>query len=386
MTDPVDPPDRGRPPDPGRSWARQVPLAVLAFVATLALLFGLASLVARSAPSSDPPSASIAGVIPTRPGASRSAVASLVPSATVAPSSRPASPSPSTPSSSPSVAASQPPVAPTRPPAPPTGTPDPVLVGAGDIADCDLTGDTATANLVAKIPGTVFTAGDNAYPDGSRSEFRDCYGPTWGRFLDRTKPAPGNHDHETQALAGYLGYFGAAAAPEGKPWYSYDLGTWHIVVLDSNCDFVGGCGRNSLQGRWLASDLAASAATCTMAIWHHPRWSSGGHGSDPDVGPFWDALSKAGADVVVNGHDHDYERFAPQDPDARSDPSHGIREFVVGTGGAALRSFAVGKANSQLRLATSHGIIRFDLRRDSYDWTFMPTTGSVTDSGRAPCH
>jgi hypothetical protein len=234
----------------------------------------------------------------------------------------------------------------------------------------------------------VFTAGDNAYPDGSRSEFRDCYGPTWGRFLDRTKPAPGNHDHETQGLAGYLGYFGAAAAPDGKPWYSYDLGTWHIVVLDSNCDFVGGCGRNSLQGRWLASDLAASAATCTMAIWHHPRWSSGGHGSDPDVGPFWDALSKAGADVVVNGHDHDYERFAPQDPAGDKDATNGIREFVVGTGGASLtgfRPFFLTAANSELRLS-ARGVIRFTLRDGSYEWQFIATSGKISDTGRGSCH
>ncbi len=164
---------------------------------------------------------------------------------------------------------------------------EPVLVGAGDIADCALDDDSATADLVATIPGTVFTAGDNAYPNGTADQFRDCYGPTWGRFLDRTRPAAGNHDWETKDLAGYVGYFGTAAEPKGVSWYSYDLGTWHVVVLDSDCSSVGGCGADSVQGRWLTADLAASTARCTLAIWHHPRFSSGEHGNDTDVAPFW---------------------------------------------------------------------------------------------------
>ena len=176
-------------------------------------------------------------------------------------------------------------------------------------------------------------------PEGSAADFRDCYAPTWGRHLDRTRPAPGNHDWETKDLAGYLDYFGERAAPDGKSWYSYDLGAWHVVVLDSNCTFVGGCGPESAQGRWLATDLKASSARCTLAIWHHPRFSSGEHGSDAVVWPFWDALYTAGADVVVNGHDHDYERFGPQDPAGREDKARGLREFVVGTGGGVLRDF-----------------------------------------------
>ena len=261
-----------------------------------------------------------------------------------------------------------------------------MLVGAGDIADCGLDGDSATATLVASIAGTVFTAGDNVYPAGSAGQFRDCYGPTWGRFLDRTRPAPGNHDHETRDLAGYLGYFGAAAAPAGKSWYSYELGTWHVVVLDSSCDAVGGCGPNSDQGRWLTADLAGSRARCTLAIWHHPRFSSGEHGDDAAVAPFWRALYDAGADLIINGHDHDYERFAPQDPEGREDRTRGIREFVVGTGGAALRGFSSPAANSELRAAVVHGVIRLTLHRGSYEWAYLPTTPSFTDAGSSRCH
>ena len=263
------------------------------------------------------------------------------------------------------------------PPAAPTASSsaDPVLVGAGDIADCALDDDSATADLVAGIPGTVFTAGDNAYPNGTADQFRDCYGPTWGRFLDRTRPAAGNHDWETKDLAGYVGYFGTAAEPKGVSWYSYDLGTWHVVVLDSDCSSVGGCGADSVQGRWLAADLASSTARCTLAIWHHPRFSSGEHGNDTDVAPFWRALYDAGADVVINGHDHDYERFAPQDPNAHEDRVRGIREFVVGTGGAALRTFPTTAANSELRAAVAHGVIRLVLHPSSYEWSFIPTTG-----------
>jgi hypothetical protein len=263
---------------------------------------------------------------------------------------------------------------------------DPVLVGAGDIADCGLRADTATARLVATIGGTVFTAGDNAYPNGSARQFRACYGPTWGRFRTRTRPAPGNHDWVTRRLAGYRGYFGARAAPKGTSWYSYDLGTWHVIVLDSDCSFVGGCGPRSTQGRWLAADLRASAKRCTLAIWHHPRFSSGQHGNATSVAPFWRALYKAGAEVVINGHDHDYERFAPQTPTGRADAARGIREFVVGTGGAALRPFARSAPNSQHRTARAHGVIRLVLHATSYEWRFIPTAGRFRDSGNGQCH
>jgi hypothetical protein len=352
-------PERAAPgrPRPG-SLARQVGLGAIAFVATIALLWGLASVVStRLAPAVAGSGAATEGA--EVPGSGGTATGSA--SSAVAPS-----PPPSDAGSAVSG--------------------DPVLIGAGDIADCNLPDDSATADIVAGIAGTVFTAGDNAYPDGMEEQFRSCYAPTWGRFVGRTRPAPGNHDHVTPDLAGYRAYFGEAAGPKDRSWYAYDLGTWHIVVLDSSCADVGGCGPGSAQGRWLADDLATSAATCTLAIWHHPRWSSGEHGDDRTVAPLWQALYAAGADVVVNGHDHDYERFGPQDPEGRADPAHGIREFVVGTGGAALRTFGRSVPNSELRMSVAHGVIRFVLHDGSYDWEFIPTVGDIVDKGTARCH
>lgn len=339
---------------------RQIALAVVAFVATLLLLIGLMSVLGRAADS--PTGAATTSPTPVR--------VTATPAATT--------PAPASPSASGSVAPS--PSASTEPLA------DAVLVGAGDIGDCDSPGDEATARLLDGLEGTVFTAGDNAYQSGTADEFRDCYGPTWGRFLDRTRPAAGNHDWVTEDAAGYLEYFGERAAPDGVTWYSYDAGTWHVIMLDSDCDLVGGCGPRSPQGKWLAADLAASPATCTLAIWHHPRFSSGEHGNDATVAPLWDTLYAAGADLVINGHDHDYERFAPQDPGGREDRSRGIREFVVGTGGTPLRAFKDPVANSELRAALTHGVLQLTLKSGSYAWTFVATSTDFKDAGSGPCH
>ena len=264
------------------------------------------------------------------------------------------------------------------------------LTGAGDIANCAFPGAARTADLLVNQAGSIFTAGDNAYGDGSAADFSRCYAPTWGRVLDRTLlPAAGNHDWQTAGAAGYLAYFGGAAAPQGTTWYSKDMGAWHVVVLDSDCAKVGGCDDASPQGRWLASDLAASAARatrCTLAIWHHPRFSSGLHGGDPSVAPFWRQLQAAGAELVVNGHDHDYERFAPQDPTGRVERPGGIREIVIGTGGADLRGFATVAANSEFRQAGTYGVLRLTLHPFNYDWEFLPASGAVADSGSTPCH
>ena len=226
---------------------------------------------------------------------------------------------------------------PRRRPEPSTGpaAPDPVLVGTGDIARCDTNGDLQTARLVADNDGIVFTLGDNAYDSGSPAEFRDCYDPTWGRVKDRTElPVAGNHDYGTPNAAGYRDYFGKKATPDGETWYSRDIGDWHVVVLDANCtEIAGGCGPGSPQLQWLRQDLRQSDARCTLAMWHQPRFSSGEHGNDPTVAPFWNVLYDAGADLILNGHDHDYERFAPQDPNGNRDKDHGIVEIVVGTGG-----------------------------------------------------
>ncbi len=260
-------------------------------------------------------------------------------------------------------------------------------MGAGDIASCGLTADTATAALVESIQGAVFTAGDDAYPSGTPQQFADCYGPTWGRFRGRTHPALGNHDWETPGAAGYFGYFGSAAGPAPGGWYSYDLATWHVVVLDSECAAAGGCGDGSPQLAWLRADLAAHPAACTLAIWHHPRFSSGQHGDDADVGAFWQALYAAGAELVVNGHDHDYERFAPQAPDGSRDTGRGLREFVVGTGGASLRPFAGVVPNSEVRNASTYGVLVLTLEPGAYRWRFVGVPGSsFGDEGAGVCH
>jgi hypothetical protein len=274
---------------------------------------------------------------------------------------------------------------PVIPPAPPGDAA--VLVGAGDIAECGDQDDEKTADLVAAIPGVVFLAGDNAYRVGSARQYRDCYAPSWGAFLDRTRPVPGDNEYDTSGAAGYLGYFGALATPAGTTWYSWDAGEWHVVMLDSTCAAVGGCEAASPQGAWLAADLAASDARCTLAIWHHPRFSSGDHGNHDFVQPFWQLLHDAGADLVVNGHDHDYERFAPQDPSGKADPERGIRQFVVGTGGAQLRNFRTIRGNSEVRDARTHGVIRLVLSATGYQWLFVPVAGgSFTDEGSDDCH
>jgi acid phosphatase type 7 len=268
---------------------------------------------------------------------------------------------------------------------------DPVLVGAGDIASCDdLAGAEATAKLIDKIPGTVFAAGDLAYPDGSDEQFAKCYAPTWGRFKDRTRPAPGNHEyHKGGGATGYARYFGAAAGDPEKAYYSYELGAWHIVVLNSECVEVGGCDEASPQGQWLKQDLAQRPVGCTLAYFHKPLFSSGGkHGNDPEMKPLWNVLYHAGADIVINGHDHDYERFAPQDPEGHMDARHGIREFVVGSGGKnSHRQMGTPKPNSEARNDDAFGVLKLTLHPKGYDWEFVPEAGKTfKDSGSDACH
>jgi len=263
-----------------------------------------------------------------------------------------------------------------------------VLVGAGDIADCkDLTGAEATAKLLDQLAGTVMAVGDLAYPDGSKENFA-CYDKTWGRAKSRTRPAPGNHEFHAVGASPYFDYFGATAGDPKTGYYSYELGAWHIIVLNSECKDVGGCEPGSPQERWLRSDLAAHPAACKLAYWHKPLFSSGGaHGNDLTVKPLFQALYDAHADVVVGGHDHDYERFAPQNPDGAADPANGIREFVVGTGGKNHRPFRESKLNSEVRDATAFGVLKLTLKPKSYDWQFIPEAGKIfTDSGTGACH
>jgi acid phosphatase type 7 len=269
---------------------------------------------------------------------------------------------------------------------PPSG--DPVLVGAGDIADCaDLSGAQATAKLLDEISGEVFTAGDDAYPSGTAQQFHDCYGPTGGQFKTRTRPSPGNHEFHSGGATPYFDYFGAAAGDPLAGYYSYDIGAWHVVVLNSECAQVGGCQPGSTQEQWLRQDLQSHPAACTLAYWHKPLFSSGGsHGNDLEMKPFWQDLYAAQATVVVNGHDHDYERFAPQDPDGKPDLAHGIREFVVGTGGKNHRPFGTPLLTSEVRNADTFGVLKLTLHSKSYDWEFVPEAGkSFKDSGNGVC-
>lgn len=262
-----------------------------------------------------------------------------------------------------------------------------VLVGAGDIASCDSVGDEATAKLLDGIPGTVFTTGDNVYASGTTKEFNQCYDPSWGRHKSRTRPSAGNHEYQTPDAAGNYGYFGASAGDPRKGYYSYKRGVWHIVVLNSNCSAVGGCEAGSAQERWLRAALAAHPTNCTLAYWHSPRFSSGSHGSNTSVQPFWKALYDYGVELVVNGHDHHYERFAPQNASGRADARYGIREFVVGTGGKNHYPIRTILPNSEVRNADTFGVLKLTLRSTSYDWQFVPQAGKTfTDSGSEACH
>jgi hypothetical protein len=274
---------------------------------------------------------------------------------------------------------------------------DPVFVGSGDIASCNRTADEATAKLldhiVAGAPATttVFTTGDNAYESGTASEFTNCYHPNWGRHKAITRPTVGNHEYYTlQNASGYFDYFGAKAGNSTEGYYSFDLGQWHIVALNSMCEKVGGCGATSPMVEWLERDLAANPRTCTLAYFHHPLFSSGSSsGGNSKMKPTWQALYAARADVVLNGHVHNYERFAPQTPSGTADSAKGIREFVIGTGGYSLNSFKTTVANSQVRNANSFGVLKLTLHPTGYDWEFVAVDGTVdgrtADSGTGSC-
>ena len=260
------------------------------------------------------------------------------------------------------------------------------LIAAGDIGVCGDPADEATAAIVEGIPGTVAALGDNAYPNGSSDDFRNCYDPSWGQFKNRTRPVPGNHEYVTPAAAGYFAYFGLSVGTPGHSWYAYDLNGWRLYALDANCGNIGGCGAGSAELTWLAADLAANPRPCVLAYWHEPRWSSGLHGNDQDLDAIWRALSAAGTDIVLNGHDHDYERFVPMTADGSAATAGGIREFVVGTGGVGLRDFATIDATSTVRNSVTHGVLKLTLDATGYAWQFLPVApGTFTDSGTGTC-
>ncbi len=261
---------------------------------------------------------------------------------------------------------------------------DPVFIGAGDIASCLWVGDNHTGQIIDSIPGTVFTLGDNVYQEGTAARYKDCYGPAWGSFKDRTYPALGNHDEAADSGASYYDYFGSNAGPRDKGYYSYDLGAWHIIVYNSNAKAK--IADHSEQIQWIRDDLAAHAMNaCILAYGHHPRFSSGERGEENKMKALWDVLYQGGVDVVLSGHEHFYERFSPQTPDGEADPRNGVRQFIVGTGGAPFYRIMDPAPNSEVRSRT-HGVLKMRLHRDSYEWQFIPVAGeSFTDTGRTRC-
>jgi hypothetical protein len=267
------------------------------------------------------------------------------------------------------------------------------LVGAGDIVGCEnLAGAAATAKLIKQIPGTVFAAGDVVYERGTKEEFHDCYEPTWGQFKDRTRPALGNHEYITANAAPYFEYWGDKAGPPGKGYYSYDIGAWHIVVLNTNCKApgVGGCEKGSAQEVWLKADLAPHTNSCILAYGHHALFSSGlfkSHAVHTEVKPLWDDLYAVHADLVLAGHEHSYERFAPQNTDGQADPKNGIRLITAGTGGRSHDPLGFAAPNSEVRNWNTYGVLKLVLAPTSYTWEFIPEEGhTFTDSGSGVCH
>ncbi|HEU5083942.1 MAG TPA: metallophosphoesterase [Acidimicrobiales bacterium] len=278
----------------------------------------------------------------------------------------------------------------TAPPTTTTAPPEPaVLLAAGDVASCASDGDEATGALLDELPGTVAALGDLAYDRGTRQEWADCFGPSWGRHTDRIRPVPGNHDYGTDDGAPYFEHFGAAAGSPGQGWYAYDLGSWRVIALNSVCWAVGGCGPGSPQDAWLRGELARHAdRPCTLAYFHHAPFSSGRlHGGEPTVRPLVEALYDGGVDVVLTGHEHHYERFGRLDPSGGLDEVRGIRHFVVGTGGNRLYALDDPHPSSEARFADGYGLLRLELGAGEYAWRFVGVPGvAFTDAGAEPCH
>ena len=313
-----------------------------------------------------------------------------------APTTAPTSTSTPAPQPPPTTA---PPSAPSSEPVPAPGG-DPMIAAAGDIACASnsssfngLLGTSSNCRmgatsdvLLRDTPDAVLTLGDNQYETGAYIDYLKSYDPTWGRLRSVTYPVPGNHEYGTSNASGYFQYFAERAGNPSTGYYSFDVGSWHIVALNSQCS-AAGCTSSSAQVKWLVNDLAQHRAACTLAYWHIPRFSSGEHGSNNTYQPFWQALYDAGAEVVLNGHDHDYERFAPQTPTGAADSARGIREFVVGTGGKSTYGFGSTRPNSQVRKSGVFGVLELTLHASSYDWKFAPASGTTfTDSGSTSCH
>lgn len=269
-----------------------------------------------------------------------------------------------------------------------TTLPVATILAAGDIASCNSGGDEATANLLDARPhALVVTLGDNVTDTGTAAEFANCYDPTWGRHKGRTRPALGEREYGVFRAGGYYSAFGSAAGDPPLGWYSYDLGTWHIIVMNSNCEVVG-CATGGSQEVWLRQDMGANPRACTLAVMHHPRWTSGTtHGPTPAVAPLYQALHDAGVDVLLSAHERNYERFPPLDPAGNFDPARGVRQFVAGTGGRSHHPLGPPLNGSQARNDNTFGLLVMTLRPTGYDWQFVPEAGKTfTDAGSGTCH
>lgn len=348
------------------------------------LLFATIVVAAVAGCASAPAAPATPTALPTLPAPTRTALPTAASTSIPTSTAQPTTPPIDVPSVPPTV------IATTTPTDQPTALPteaadDPVLVGAGDIAVCGAAGDEATARILDGIEGTVFTLGDNVYPSGTLEEYQTCYEESWGRHKARTRPVPGNHDYNSGGQ-GYYDYFGAVAGEPGRGYYSYDLGAWHVIVLNSEIE----TGEGSGQIEWLRADLQAHPATCTIALMHRPLFSSGPHGRDGSgekVRPLWEVLYENNADVVAGGHDHNYERFARQNPQGEIDEARGIRQFVAGTGGAAPYPFGDVKPNSERHIAGPFGVLKLTLHATSYDWEFVSIAPLLfKDSGTGECH
>lgn len=266
---------------------------------------------------------------------------------------------------------------------------DVVIAAAGDISNTSIGGQKITADLIlAGKYDAVLTMGDNQYNDGTLSAYNQYFDKTWGKFFDKIYPVPGNHEYNTSGAKGYFDYFGARAHDPKKGYYSFDLGAWHLIAINSNseCGAIA-CDAGSAQEKWLRADLAAHKQKCTLAYWHHPRWSSGQHGNSAEMGDLWKALYEFDADLVLNGHDHDYERFAPQNPKGEADDQRGIVELVVGTGGTGFRDMPNKAKNSVKKNHDTFGVLELVLKADGYDFEFVGKAGSTfTDKGSGKCH
>jgi hypothetical protein len=265
---------------------------------------------------------------------------------------------------------------------PPPPSPPQIFAGAGDIGWCNSSAPEQTSKLLDTVGGgTVFAAGDLAYMSGTADDFSRCFDPSWGRHKSYTFPVPGNHEYQSGNPGPYFDYFGANAGPRGLGYYSHELGEWHAIALNNMIPVDSG----SAQVQWLRADLAMHPNKCTLAYWHYPLFTSGPNGPQPIVRELWRVLYEANVEIVINGHDHLYERFAPQDPDGRADSARGIREFIVGTGGADLYDFVRLAANSE-RQIKSYGILKFTLESGGYRWDFIPVGAGQSDSGTGTCH